>query len=204
MLKRIINKLFRKIGYEISARKFDQAIERVIHLGERSNIEGINVRDQYKAGLRLKIGNDCLIHGNYVFERPSGIVTIGNRTFIGGGLFSCIDQITIGNDVMISWGGTFVDTDFHSLVSEERTNDVLEWKKGLDENRIGKYKNWINVKSAPIKICDKVWIGFNCIILKGVTVGEGAIVGAGSVVTKDVLPYAIVGGNPAQFIRFTH
>jgi galactoside O-acetyltransferase len=53
----------------------------------------------------------------------------------------------------------------------------------------------------PVKIEDKVWIGFNSIILKGVTVGEGAIVGAGSVVTKDVPPYTIVAGNPARIIR---
>ena len=47
----------------------------------------------------------------------------------------------------------------------------------------------------------KVWIGFNAIILKGVTIGEGAVVGAGSVVTKDVLPWTVVAGNPARLIR---
>ena len=53
----------------------------------------------------------------------------------------------------------------------------------------------------PIKICDKVWIGFNSIILSGVTVGEGAVAAAGSVVTKDVPSWTIVGGNPAKIIR---
>jgi acetyltransferase-like isoleucine patch superfamily enzyme len=53
----------------------------------------------------------------------------------------------------------------------------------------------------PVKINDRVWIGFNSIILKGVTIGEGGIVGAGSVVTKDVPPYTIVAGNPARVIR---
>ena len=69
---------------------------------------------------------------------------------------------------------------------------------------IGKYKNWENVKSAPIKIKDKAWIGFNSIILKGVTIGEGAIVGAGSVVTKDVADYTIVAGNPAVVVGNTN
>lgn len=63
------------------------------------------------------------------------------------------------------------------------------------------YKDWIHVKICPVKICNKVWIGFNSIILKGVTIGEGSIVGAGSVVTKDVPPWTIVAGNPARIIR---
>lgn len=56
-------------------------------------------------------------------------------------------------------------------------------------------------RSAPIIIQDHAWIGSRAIILKGVTIGRGAVVAAGSVVTKDVEPFAIVGGNPARFIR---
>ena len=48
---------------------------------------------------------------------------------------------------------------------------------------------------------NNVWIGFNSIVLKGVAIGEGAIVGAGSIVTKDVEPHTIVAGNPAKFIK---
>ena len=55
--------------------------------------------------------------------------------------------------------------------------------------------------SAPIIIKDNVWIGMSAIILKGVTVGEGAIVAAGSVVTKDVPPHTIVAGVPARVIK---
>lgn len=64
-----------------------------------------------------------------------------------------------------------------------------------------KRKDWQNVKISRLTICDKSWIGFNSILLKGITVGEGAIVGAGSVVTKDVPPWTIVAGNPAKIIR---
>jgi galactoside O-acetyltransferase len=73
----------------------------------------------------------------------------------------------------------------------------------LDEGKTGYYKNWTGVKHAPIIIKDKAWIGFNCIILKGVTIGEGAVVGAGSVVTENVPDYAVVAGNPARLIRYT-
>ena len=55
--------------------------------------------------------------------------------------------------------------------------------------------------TAPITICDGVWIGARAIILPGVTIGEGAIVAAGAVVTKDVEPFTVVGGNPAKFIK---
>ena len=62
-------------------------------------------------------------------------------------------------------------------------------------------KNWSVVKDAPISIGNKAWIGFGVTILKGVNIGEGAVIAAGSVVTKDVPAYTIVGGNPAKFIK---
>ncbi|MBQ8246439.1 MAG: hypothetical protein IJZ42_04845 [Lachnospiraceae bacterium] len=62
-------------------------------------------------------------------------------------------------------------------------------------------KDWSVVKSAPIHIEDKVWIGTGCKILKGVTIGEGAVVAAGSVVVKDVEAWTMVGGNPAVVIK---
>ena len=57
------------------------------------------------------------------------------------------------------------------------------------------------LKTAPITICDGVWIGARAIILPGVTIGEGAVVAAGAVVTKDVAPWSVVGGNPAKVIK---
>ncbi|QFT08590.1 Putative acetyltransferase [Vibrio sp. THAF190c] len=56
-------------------------------------------------------------------------------------------------------------------------------------------------KQGPIVIENDVWLGASCIILTGVTIGEGAIIAAGSVVTKSVEPYSIVGGNPAKLIK---
>lgn len=163
----------------------------------------IQVRNPKKDKIYLEIGTNSVVSGNYIFEIETGKITIGNNTFIGGGMFICIEEIEIGNDVMISWGCTIADNNSHSLIWEERKNDVRDWKKGLDEGKIGRYKDWTNVARAKIKIKDKAWIGFNSIILKGVTIGEGAIVASGSVVTKDVPDWAVVGGNPAKIIKYT-
>ena len=149
----------------------------------------------------LKIANDSLVQGQFVFERESGVIEIGSNTFVGGGQFICIEGIKIGNDVLISWGCTFIDNDAHSLDWELRKDDVADWKRGVDENAVGKYKKWQNVNRKRIIVEDKVWIGFNVIVLKGVTIGEGAVVGAGSVVTKDVPPYTMVAGNPAKVVK---
>lgn len=163
----------------------------------------ITVRFDNKDQTRLFIGSDSCISGNYIFEKETGIIHIGDRTFIGGGQFICINKIEIGNDVLISWGCTIIDNDAHSLISTERSNDVTDWIKGIKENKTGFYKDWTNVKHKPVIIKDKAWIGFNSIILKGVTIGEGSVVGAGSIVTKDVPDYAVVVGNPAIIIKYT-
>ncbi len=68
-------------------------------------------------------------------------------------------------------------------------------------NNLIKDAKYLDIKSAPVVIEDHVWIGFNLAILKGVTMGKGAIIGAGSVVTKDVEPFTVVAGNPAKIIK---
>ncbi|WP_395074215.1 acyltransferase [Flavobacterium sp.] len=170
---------------------------------QSSNISNlrISVRNPLEDKKYLEIGENCLLNGDFIFEKKEGKIIIGDRTFIGGGTFICIDEIEIGSDVMFSWGCTVADNNSHSHVWSERKNDVISWKRGVDQNKIGLYKDWTNVRKDKIKIKNKAWIGFNSIILKGVTIGEGAIVGAGSVVTKDVPDWTIVAGNPARIIR---
>ncbi len=144
-------------------------------------------------GNRLRVGKDSIVGSSIVFEADEGNVSIGERTFVGRSHLVCHSNIIIGDDVLISWGVTIVDHNSHSIAWPGRTNDVLNWKDGI--------KDWSVVNRAPVIIENKVWVGFNAIILKGVTIGEGSIVGAGSVVTKDVPPYTIVAGNPARIIR---
>lgn len=128
-----------------------------------------------------------------VFERPGAMLTVGARSFVGLGLMSIAERVEIGDDVMLSWGVTIVDHNSHSVVARERAKDVEQWLQGR--------KDWAGIKIAPVQIRDRAWLGFNVAVLPGVVIGEGAIVGACAVVTKDVPPWTIVGGNPAQILR---
>jgi len=140
----------------------------------------------------LKIDEMSEINGLLTFDKESASISIGKRVFMNGSLIAS-QSIQIGDDVMFSWGVTVVDHNSHAIAFSQRADDVTNWRN--------RHKDWTNVKIASVKISDKVWVGFNSIILKGVTIGEGAIVGAGSVVTKDVPPWTIVAGNPARIIR---
>lgn len=142
---------------------------------------------------RLFIGKSCFVRSRVVFEREDATISVGDRCFLGKGVISVANGVEIGNDVLISWGVTITDHNSHSLRFSERQRDVEEW--------LGCNKNWTGVKVGKVVIQDKAWIGLNAIILKGVTIGEGAIVGAGSVVSKDVPPFTIVAGNPARVVR---
>lgn len=142
---------------------------------------------------RLSIGESCVVRSLVVFERENVAISVGNRCFLGQGVVSIAEGVEIGNDVLISWGVTITDHNSHSLKFSERQRDVGDW--------LVSHKTWIGVKVGKVVIQDKAWIGFNAIILKGVTIGEGAIVGAGSVVSKDVPPFTVVAGNPAKFVR---
>lgn len=150
----------------------------------------------------LLIGENSIVAGTFVFESETGIVSVGSHSYIGGGTFISRSGIEIGNNVTIAWGGTFYDHDSHSLDYMERRKDI---SSELADIRNGRdfiaSKDWRCVSSKPIKICDDAWIGMNVIVLKGVTIGEGAVVGAGSVVTKDVPAWTVVAGNPAVVVK---
>ena len=161
----------------------------------------LEIKLKRKNNLNIEIGSGCMIFGNFYIERPEAKITVGNDTFLGGSSFIAADEISIGNNVMFSWGCTVIDTNAHSLSHLHRKDDVAQWKTSIKNGSPGAYKNWDHVESKKITIKDNAWIGFNSIILKGVTIGEGAVVAAGSVVTKDVEEYTLVGGNPAKQIK---
>lgn len=106
-------------------------------------------------------------------------LTIGDRAFLNNRTeIAATHEITIGDDVLIGPHVMFMDSDYHDEVTREPPG-----------------------KSAPIRLGNRVWLGARVIVLKGVSIGDGAIVAAGSVVTKDVPAGMVAGGNPARVIR---
>ena len=159
-----------------------------IHPSSKCTYSNICIKDECS----IEIDEQTQVLGSLLFDKSNASISIGKRVFLNGSIIAA-QRIEIGDDVLISWGTTIVDHNSHSTAFSKRSTDAIDWMTVK--------KDWTNVKISPVKICDKVWIGFNAIILKGVTIGEGSIVGSGSVVTKDVPPWTIVGGNPAQIIR---
>ena len=128
--------------------------------------------------------------GHYCDFIPSHIhcghhVQIGQRA----SFIASIAHIYIGNYVMFGPNVTIRGGNHRTDVIGKHIREVREADK-LPEN------------DQDVHIEDGVWVGCNVTILKGVTVGKGAVVAAGAVVTKNVPPYAIVGGNPAKVIRY--
>lgn len=141
----------------------------------------------------VSIGANSILACRFSLDRPTAKIAIGNRCYIGASHLVAAESITIEDDVIVSWGVTVVDHNSHALDWADRSNDVTDWQRGA--------KDWSKVVSRPVVLKQRCWIGFNVAILKGVTIGEGAIVGACSVVTKDVPPYTVVAGNPARVIK---
>jgi acetyltransferase-like isoleucine patch superfamily enzyme len=152
----------------------------------------------------LEIGENSHIFAIFNILRPEAKIKIGKRCQIGNVNYVSAKNIEIGDDVIMAWGINILDTDAHSIYWEERKDDVKKCRKAYRDtkgNDIARYHDWGNIKSEKITVEDKCWIGANVIILKGVTIGEGAIIGAGSVVTKNIKPWHIAGGNPAKHLK---
>lgn len=177
----------------------------VLIAGKDSRTDGlhIDVRVRHDNRPYVVVGERSDVNGTFVFERGVGQIRVGSGSSIGGGSTLICTQpggITVGSNTMLSWDVVVMDSNAHSLDRNVRENDADDWRIGVEQGRMGTYKTWYDVVSAPVVIGDGVWIGFGALIMKGVTIGDGAVIASHSVVTKDVPPYAVVGGNPAKIL----
>jgi acetyltransferase-like isoleucine patch superfamily enzyme len=144
---------------------------------------------------RIEIGDDAVICSRSRWTalgvahpvvlrtlRPGAFIGIGRGTGISGGSLCAALSIRIGERCLIGADVVIVDTDFHALDAARRD------------------AGWAAIGCAPVEIGDDVFIGTRAIVLKGVCIGRGAVVGAGSVVTRSVPEFAVVAGNPAVIV----
>jgi acetyltransferase-like isoleucine patch superfamily enzyme len=141
----------------------------------------------------LVLGERVRAYGWTAFNVGSGgLLVVGPDSILVGAVFMCHEQITLGSRVVISYGVTIADSDFHPRDPAERRRDAeASAPSATDTTRPA-------IESRPVTIEDGAWIGIGAIVLKGVRIGAGARVGAGAVVTRDVPPRARVEGNPAH------
>jgi acetyltransferase-like isoleucine patch superfamily enzyme len=142
----------------------------------------------------IKLGNGVVIDGTLEVYSQGNLV-IDDYSFIGNSRIFCAVKVSIGKGCWIADHVFIMDSDLHPISAKRRLQDAIDFSKGIFPDV------YRNIPNSPVTIKDTVWIGVNSIILKGVTIGEGAVVGAGSVVTKDVPAWTIVAGNPARVIR---
>ncbi len=107
-----------------------------------------------------------------------------------------IHQFSVQKNQSITLLSSF-NVDYRFGMEEDRIQEDL--KRSISDAAMT--KGWTVVPKAPVRIGDKVWIGFNVIILKRVTIGEGTVIAAGSVGTKNVPAWALAGGNPVRVIK---
>ncbi len=136
--------------------------------------------------VRVREGAELHCDGVVSLQRGVRVVVDGGRLTFGhatnvngtGTKFLCAQEITVGSGCTFSWDVQVLDNDFHALTVD-----------GVEQPSV-----------APVRIGDRVWVGTRAVVLKGVTVGDGAVIAAGAVVTKDVPAGAVVAGVPARVV----
>lgn len=141
----------------------------------------------------INIGNNCRFNSSKhsveigLFQpcslatiKKGASIVIGQNSGVTGTRIIAAKSITIGNNVLIGANCTIIDNDFHNVDPKMRSSE--------------------NVAENPVVIQDNVFLGFNCHVLKGVTIGENAVIGAGSVVLGNIPPNSIAIGNPCKVL----
>lgn len=144
----------------------------------------------------VEVGRGCTIYLGTMFDvGPRGRVNIGPYSLVNGAWFICDAAVEIGAYALISWNVVFMDNHRLPLDPDARRRELARLPfSALRRPTVG-------LAPKPIRVGRNVWIGFDCCILPGVTIGEGAIIGARSVVVGNVPPYTVAAGNPARLIR---
>jgi acetyltransferase-like isoleucine patch superfamily enzyme len=155
---------------------------RIINMGKSSSL--------------ISIGAHSIVDGDLLTFAHGGRITVGEWCYVGeGSRIWAAKQINIGDRVMISHNVNIFDSLTHPIASDLR-------HEHFRAIAITGHPEQIDLGERSVRIEDDAWIAAGAIVLRGVTIGKAAIIGAGSVVTDDVPPFAVAAGNPARVIRY--
>ena len=152
-----------------------------LNIDDKNNLCLVGEATVIKIGeTRVELGESICIYNNAKISMvncgETPVLKIGNGVSIGDRTEIHVGkEVTIGDGTLISWDCCIMDRDYHAIGDAE----IMK----------------------PVHIGSHVWIGCKAVILKGVTIGDGAVIAAGAIVTKDVPPRCVVGGNPARVIK---
>lgn len=143
----------------------------------------------------IQIGQNSIILGQLLVFGHGGAIVVGDHCFIGENsrLWSA-GSIRIGNRVLISHDVNIFDNDTHPFDAAARHRHYLAIAATGHPKQL-------DLGEMPVVVEDDAWISAKAMVLKGVTIGRGAVVGAGAVVTPTVEPFTVVAGNPARPVR---
>jgi acetyltransferase-like isoleucine patch superfamily enzyme len=156
--------------------------------------EGSEIYNLSNERNNVTIGRNCHISGMIMTYNYGGCIKIGDNCSLGvNSRIISVRRIEIGNRVLIAHNVNIIDNISHPIDAQLRHDDFINsYSDGMKE---------YDMKAQDIIIGDDVWIGLNSVIMKGVKIGNGAIIGAGSMVTKDVKEWTVNVGNPLMCIR---
>jgi acetyltransferase-like isoleucine patch superfamily enzyme len=144
----------------------------------------------------VSIGRGASTYLGTMFDvGAGGCVRLGEYALVHGARIICETEVTIEDYALISWNVVLMDS-YRLPLAPEARRDIVRHVPEMTPRRIEPA-----LPGRPVRIGRAAWIGFDSSVLPGVTVGEGAVVGARSVVASDVEPFTIVAGNPARLVR---
>lgn len=175
-------------------RKGDAAWNYILEAGAVVHKTAI-IRNKSGNKAAIRIGPGSHVCGNLTVWNNGGRIEIGANSFIGeySRIYS-VKSVKIGRHVQIAHNCNIFDSNIHSLDYMARREEFKQYLfNGLNKLH--------DLHETEVVIEDDAWIGASACVLKGVTIGKGAIIAAGSIVTKSVDPFTVVAGNPAQKIK---